>query len=379
MIINHIDDVLPHIYGRSDFIVARKDGYTVIDYVYVTPDTFDHPARVECRGLKFGVDGRILARPLHKFFNIGERPEATAENLDFSQPHIVMEKMDGSMIHPAIVNDAVVFMTRMGRTDVALKAERHLTQHLSDACGSLLDSGVTPIFEFTAPDNRIVIQYKESGLTLLAMRHTISGQYIDHGTVGRTAERMGVAAVPVHTAPRSGREFLAHARAVTGMEGFVVRFGNALMVKAKGEDYVLKHRAKESVLQEKNVLALVVRGELDDVLPLLDAADRANVERYRDDVLAGMAEAEDIISRIVECGAGVDQKTFATVLLADVIPQVRSIAFQARAGTNTRDAIVASIVKGCGSASGVDHVRTLFNATFQAANDNNKRDISSAA
>jgi RNA ligase len=350
--------------------VHHKEGYSVIDYHFALPDSFDNPYRLECRGLKFGTDGRVLARPFQKFFNVGERPDATAENLDLSRPHTVMEKLDGSMIHPAIVNDEVVFMTRMGRTDVARKAERHLTPKVAEQCRTWLECNVTPIFEFTAPDNRIVIQYPESGLTLLALRGTVTGTYAWHATTDVTAGAMGVSAVPIHEMSDDPKLFLHHARAVKGMEGFVIRFADGFMVKAKGEDYVLKHKAKESVLQEKNVLALIVRDELDDVLPLLDAVDRANVERYRKDVLAGITEAEDILARLVSCGKDADQKTFATVLLADVIPQVRSLAFQVRAGAVPRDAIIASIIKSSTSASGVDHVRPLFGAKFHAANDN---------
>jgi len=368
--IEHIDDVLPHIEGRTDFVVVQKDGYTVIDYVYTLPDTFDDPVRLECRGLKFGPDGRILARPFQKFFNVGERPEATGENLDLTQPHIVMEKLDGSMIHPAIVDGRLVFMTRMGRTDVARKAERHLSRELAYECELWLNNGVTPIFEFVAPDNRIVVPYTNSELYLLSLRFTASGTYTAHDVVGRAASAMGVKAAPVHDLPRDKNAFLAIARAVMGMEGFVIRFANGSMVKAKGEDYVLKHRAKESILQEKNVLALVIRGEIDDVLPLLEPSDRVRVERYRADVLAGIAEAEDILLRIVEAGKSADQKTFATVLLAGVLPQVRSLAFQVRAGANPRTAIVTAISKGSTSSSGVDRVRPLFGASFVASNDN---------
>lgn len=375
--IEHVDEVLPHVEGRQDFGVHHKDGYTVIDYHFALPDSFDNPYRLECRGLKFAPDGKVLARPFQKFFNVGERPEATVENLDLTRPHTVMEKMDGSMIHPAIVNDEVVFMTRMGRTDVARKAERHLTSKLAEQCRSKLEAGWTPIFEFTAPDNRIVIQYPRSSLTLLALRSTVHGYYSWQETTDISALNMGVNSVPIHHAPADPKLFMHHARSVKGMEGFVIRFTDGFMVKAKGEDYVLKHRAKESVLQEKNVLALIVRDELDDVLPLLDTPDRANVERYRKDVLAGIAETENILSRLVSCGRDADQKTFATVHLADVIPQVRSLAFQVRAGANPRDAIVSSIIKSSTSASGVDHVRPLFGATFNAANDNG--DVADAA
>jgi RNA ligase len=372
MRITHINDVLPHIEGRKDFVVARKDGYTVIDYVFAGPDTFDHPARIECRGLKFDPDGAILARPFHKFFNIGEKPETQTGVLDFDAPHVIMDKLDGSMIHPAIVDGEVVFMTRMGRTDVARKAERHLTFDLARECRGMLEADITPIFEWTAPDNRIVVRYEGSRLTLLAARHNHTGEYLPLGGLVDVAMFMGVDLVDTNdSAHTSGPEFLAYARAITGKEGFVIRFANGLMVKAKGEDYVLKHRAKESILQEKNVLALILREQLDDVLPLLEDSDRASVERYRDDVLAGVEATARTISAFVDCHRDLPQKDFAIGPAAALPPLYRPLAFTVRGIGDARSVIVASILKQCGSASGVDSVRALFGASFSlAANDN---------
>lgn len=43
--IRHISDVLPHVEGRSEFVVAEREGYTVINYVVAMADTFDmYPA-----------------------------------------------------------------------------------------------------------------------------------------------------------------------------------------------------------------------------------------------------------------------------------------------------------------------------------------------
>lgn len=361
--INHIDDVLPHLKDNPEFVVAQRPGYTVIDYQFAGPATFDHPARIECRGLKFAPDGTIIARPLHKFFNVGEKPDTQPHLLDFEQPHVIMEKMDGSMIHPAIVDGCVRFMTRMGCTDHAAKAERHLTNDIREWCFANRD--LTPIFEWTAPDNRIVVSYAESQLTLLAVRELQSGHYLSRYDLDGIALQLGVAAVPLHSA---GADFLAHARAVRGMEGFVVRFADGLWVKAKGEDYVLKHKAKESVLQEKNVLALVLRGELDDVLPLLDANDRRAVEAYRDGVLRGVGLAADRIGEFVAQGASLTQKDFATITVPAMPTGWRSMAFKVRAGTPARDAVVTSILKQCGSATGVESVRPLFGTYFH--NDN---------
>lgn len=37
----------------------------------------------------------MLARRLHKFFNINEMDETTEENIDLTQPHYILEKADG--------------------------------------------------------------------------------------------------------------------------------------------------------------------------------------------------------------------------------------------------------------------------------------------
>lgn len=229
----------------------------------------------------------------------------------------------------------------------------------------MLDAGLTPIFEFTAPDNRIVIRYDESKLSMLAVRDNLTGEYLDRRDYDDACSFMGIDIVTHHLSDwNSGQAFLDYARSVTGREGFVVRFDNGLWVKAKGEDYVLKHKAKESVLQEKNVLALILSGGLDDVLPLLDADDRAAIERYRDEVLNGIGERAQVIDRIVADGAHLDQKTFALNHMAIIDERLRPLAFQVRAGKPSVLQVQATLLKATGSQTAVDAARHLHGAQW---------------
>lgn len=364
--ITHIDDVLPSVKDRTDFVVADKGDYTVIDYVYALPDSFDDPIRRECRGIKFGRDGRILARPLNKFFNIGEREETQPAAIDFNEPHSVTEKLDGTMIHPAIIDGEVVFMTRMGRTDHALRAERHLTEHVRDMAACLLDRGFTPIYEWTAPDNRIVVRYGESALTLLAIRDIETGDYLPHEEIAESARCQRIPHV-AHHAPRhnSAADFLAYARAIQGAEGFVVRFDSGLWVKAKGEDYVLKHRAKDSIMHEKNILALVLSGGVDDVLPLLDDADADAVREYAAAVEGGVDWMAKFIDVAVEDGQHMAQKDFAVSVVAKQPEHVRPLLFQARSGKSARQAITERLAANCNSQTQVDAYRPLHGAVWR--------------
>lgn len=366
MKIEHIDEVLPHVAGRSDFVVAQRPGYTVIDYVYAAADTFEDPVRLECRGLKFGPDGKTLARPFAKFFNIGEKERTQPHLIDLTRPHTVMEKLDGSMIHPAIVDGKLVFMTRMGHTDVAKKAEALITPVLETACKiALIEMGVTPIFEYTAPNNRIIIKYERPQLHLLALRETISGAYLPVETVRPNAIRMGVEPVPfVPSYWESTQDFVAYARTIQGAEGFVIRFDDGMWLKMKGDDYVLKHRSKDQISLEKNALALILAGQVDDVMPLLTDDDRRNLEGYRDAVLAGVAETAERVAAVVASGAHLDQKQFAVEHLAALDPALRQLAFAARKGAAPADAVREAIAKRLGSQTDVDAVRPLFNATW---------------
>lgn len=368
MRIENIDQVLPSVQNRPDFVVAKRDGYTAIDYVFAGPDTFDDPVRLECRGIKFGPDGRVLARPFSKFFNIGEKEHTQPDRLNFTGTHTITEKLDGSMIHPAIVDGRVVFMTRMGRTDHAIVAERHLTPELETFCRTMLEEKLTPIFEWTAPDNRIVVRYEESALTLLAVRGTISGAYVNASALPTIAKSAGVPIVRQLSPDwKDGLSFIAFARAVTGTEGFVIRFEDGLWVKAKGDDYVTKHRAKDEISREKNALQIILGNGVDDVLPLLSREDAADLSRYQAAVLDGVATAAQKIDCIVRAGAHLDQKAFAVDHLKGEEGLVRSLAFTVRAGKPAFEAVRDTILKNTGSGSQVEHVRSLFNATWNAA------------
>ena len=50
-----------------------------------------------CRGLITNLDGRVLARPFSKFFNLNESEESKIENLPAIESEIY-EKLDGSFL-----------------------------------------------------------------------------------------------------------------------------------------------------------------------------------------------------------------------------------------------------------------------------------------
>jgi RNA ligase len=280
--IRTIDDVLPHIDGRSEFIVAEREFGTVINYVVAMADTFDMTGvddltgriRRECRGIIFDTKGKIMSRPFHKFFNVNEREETQMRLLDMSMPHVIMEKMDGSMIRPVLVNGIVRLATKMGVTDIAVEAEKLLSPDQYDWLEEVMESEITPIFEYISPTNKIVIDYAEARLVLLGARNNVSGNYFMPFT-----NRFEI--VPQYGSVKGDlSEYIARAREQQGREGDIIRFVNGHMIKIKNDWYVRIHKTKDLIRTDRNIADIIVNEQLDDVLPLLDATDLQIVRTY---------------------------------------------------------------------------------------------------
>jgi RNA ligase len=174
--IKTIDDVLPHISGREEFRVMEKEGYNVINYAVVFEETFlwdsNDPVgsaiRRECRGMIFNQDGELISRPYAKFFNIGEKEETQLNKVNLYESHIVLEKLDGSMIRPIPTAEGFNLATKAGVTEISQQAEVFISDkpHYAKFIHSMFDGKLTPIFEWVSRKNRIVVDYENDNLIL---------------------------------------------------------------------------------------------------------------------------------------------------------------------------------------------------------------------
>lgn len=312
--IRHINDVLPAIQGRDEFTVGIRDGYQFIDYNYSGSDTFDCPIRRECRGLKFDMDGKLIARPFHKFFNLHEKP-SEVPTLS-GDNHTIMEKLDGSMIHAAILGGKIVWMTRAGITDQALQAQSYVSSLGLDQpdyhglAYSMIRAGFTPIFEYTSPSNQIVIRYSDTNLTLIAARYRNTGFYMADLLLQDWAKDYDVPVVRTFDPTHNLDEFVAYAKSLTDTEGFVIRCGD-WTGKVKADAYVASHRAKSGLLWEKDVFRLVLEQKVDDVCGLLPKDEADKLDEWAATVNAGMRLTADCLWHAVQKAPRHHRKVFA--------------------------------------------------------------------
>lgn len=343
--ITHINDLLPHIVGKKEIAILKRNGYQVIDYLFVNKDTFTgSPLLLECRGIKFDMDGYIIARPFHKFFNIGERQQP--EDIDWNAGHHLTGKLDGSMIHSAVVKGHYRFMTRKGITDIANRVEEQFLRQYKEFLSVMNQVGHTCIFEYTAPDNRIVIRYEKPALTLLAARHMHSGKYMEPGMLTIVAKEHGVPIIDfTRGGPQSTPAQLALVRQAMGVEGVVIRFDDGHMLKLKADDYVMKHRVIDDMGSKKKVLALVFAKGVDDVIPILDNADALALMKFNGAVWLQVKGLVNGAWTLVQYHGHSCRKEFAEVVKDRVIPAFRGAAFATYDGKDPQPYIIKAMTK----------------------------------
>lgn len=360
-------DVMPHIAADSGIYVSDRGGYTVVDYAYMSDDTFCNDMTLECRGLKFATSGEIIARPFHKFFNLYERQSIT--EIDWARPYMVFDKLDGSMVHPCLLDGEVRFMTRGGISSQAKEAQSHASDGVMALCAAMLAKSMTPMFEYTGPDNRIVLGYDTPQLTLLAARHINTGDYLPTDQIIAEAEHYGVPIVQSIAAPGNSVEklenFYKQALSREGIEGYVICFDDGHRLKVKTSAYALRHKALSALGHEKNVLKWVLEGITDDIFPLLSAQHAQNLREYERSVRAGAAQKLVELETFYASHSKLERRDYAEAVKQTVDPRFQQVAFALMDGKEGLSGIERKLVWASHSAERLKQVRDVIGTEWE--------------
>jgi RNA ligase len=378
--ITHLDQVRAAIAGKPEFIVAEKDGgYTVVNYMVSTDTTFPpvtegtddrikNAILRECRGIIFDtLTGNILHRRLHKFFNVNEREETLIHNINFSEPHTILAKLDGSMITPVMTDAGLRWGTKMGVTDVALPVEEFVVEHpdYSTFAKLMFTNGVTPIFEWCSRKQKIVVDYPEDSLVLIALRNTKTGTYWAPDCMRRAVSQFDIPVVKEYPGTvDSMQELIKSTESLVDAEGWVVRFESGHMIKIKGEWYVKLHKAKDRIRFEKNIIDLILNEGIDDIKAFLDSADRDRVESYVEKFWSGVFATAKELDELYNSFTALDQRDFAVNFVLKQDKKYHRFLFEMRKGNKAIDVIRNELMNNCSSATEVNTVRWIHKANW---------------
>lgn len=313
------------------------------------------PLAQECRGLVLSaedgkpftsveVNGRpnydhvspgktkILAFPMKRFFNHGQ---GSAANIDWSDPKLaVLEKLDGTLciVYFDPWTDKWCVATRsVPEADLPMdngiytfrtlfeKALTETTGYEFDVFTRSLDKAYTYCFELTTPYNRIVVEYKTNGVTLLAVRGLVTLQELDfkHPIVDLLPTSLPLVQAHTYT---SVQELVDWVSSLNPMEheGVVVRDGNFNRIKVKNAAYVAYNKVRDALATSpRNMVELILTEKDDDVIPMLPEEIVKNLQAIKSGVQKTIKQHDEaylVAKAQADSTMPGDKKTFAILV-----------------------------------------------------------------
>jgi len=253
--------------SREDFDISERelDGYGKV--FLIKPCFGKHIWTSEDRHLRSllcSPDGRVISSGFGKFHNYSEHSE-----LDLiTQQQILAgnawfaEKMDGSLlIRSVLSNGKVHFRTRGSHTlgeGFKEPIEALILNKYPNLMDPTRDARYSILFEYTSPDNLIVIQYEDIKLTVLGMMDLSAdpAEFVSSPELVRQLEAdYGVPAVSFYNLKGGAEEVIEQIKGWKGREGVVVWCqlpdGKMHLTKIKASEYIRIHSLKFQLTSEK--------------------------------------------------------------------------------------------------------------------------------
>lgn len=291
--IEHVDQIRDAIKDEEFFELYDKGSFYLAKYVVsggfktIFDDTLDEDEinrrklLRECRGIMFDKSsGKVICRPMQKFFNYGEMEEP----FDVKSSHVILNKLDGSMISPFVLpHHGLVYGTKAGVSDVSKMVTSYVNsgnKKYNDFSEYLISSGYTPCFEYCSPDNQIVIMYDKPELTFLCARHMVSGEYLDINETQELCSKFNIPHVTTYGQVHDIDSFIENVRTLKNVEGFVVRFHDGFSQKFKADDYIAAHNVVTDTMAERRMFQYAFNDTIDDLYPVMPEGHKKRLEEF---------------------------------------------------------------------------------------------------
>jgi RNA ligase len=286
--------------------------FDIFFYRFATFSDFknnEHLNSLEARGIAFLGEKAFPA--FHKFFNWKENPY-TDFPIEDNESLVAQEKIDGSLIHPIVIDDRLLVKSKTSFLSEHAEAGKKLLERDDRKKRLVFDlykDGLVPLFELIGPENQVVVRYDKDDLVLLAVRNIYNGEYLPLEEVGKIAKEYKVEFAKWTEIPfRRLRNILENEK---GVEGFVA-FVNNNFVKFKTKWYLNLH-SFISEIREDVIFYAFLDDKIDDILINIDGEKRKIVEEIAEKVKHVVNEklkrALELFSEYRELGF--DRKSFA--------------------------------------------------------------------
>ena len=231
----------------------------------------------EMRGLTFvfNEDGSLFNRYvlLEKFFNLNQVPDSLYSVVKNYKIKFVNNKEDGSIASfVKLPNGKIIGKSKMGfDNDQADGINRvyKTNKEVKSLVDWSLDNNIVPVFEYVAPNNRIVLRYPSEELILLRLRDNVTGKHID---IRDHLDKVGTIRVaPFEDEIKDLDQLIELTATQVDKEGSIVtcedEMGRDFFFKLKTPWYMSLHGLlTDDLYREHIIIGYILDDKIDDIL-----------------------------------------------------------------------------------------------------------------
>jgi RNA ligase len=281
----------------------------------------------EMRGLTFifNEDGSLFNRYvlLEKFFNLNQVPESLYSVVKNYKIKFVNNKEDGSIASfVKLPNGKIVGKSKMGfDNDQADGINRvyKTNKEVKSLVDWALNNNIVPIFEYVAPNNRIVLRYPSEELILLRLRDNATGKHID---IREHLDKVGsIRVAPFEDEIQSLDQLIELNATQVDKEGSIVTCedenGRDFFFKLKTPWYCERHGLlTEDLYREHIIIGYILDDKIDDILGQVPEDEKEAHERINKIISIVKKAIADKVSEIEKSyeqfvKSGVSKKDYA--------------------------------------------------------------------
>jgi T4 RnlA family RNA ligase len=281
----------------------------------------------EMRGLTFvfNEDGSLYNRYvlLEKFFNLNQVPESLYSVVKNYKIKFVNNKEDGSIASfVKLPNGKIVGKSKMGfDNDQADGINRvyKTNKEVKSLVDWALNNNIVPVFEYVAPNNRIVLRYPSEELILLRLRDNVTGKHID---IRDHLDKVGsIRVAPFEDDVRDLDHLVELTATQVDKEGSIVtcedEHGRDFFFKLKTPWYCERHGLlTQDLYREHIIIGYILDDKIDDILGQVPEDEKEAHERINKIISIVKKAISDKVSEIEKAyeqfvKSGISKKDYA--------------------------------------------------------------------
>jgi len=255
---------------RKDLIFQNKQ-IAIYHYKQGNFEEFEKFNAWELRTLTFVKEDNKWNRFLgiHKFFELNQAPGWMEEDLIDKKVLKVSEKIDGTFVHPVLIDDKVFFKSKLrfdSHQALAVQKMYKENENLKKYVDKKLNEGKIPLFEYFSPKTQVVMDYEKERLVLIQVRDLQTGEY--DLNFEDEAKEYYIEVAPV-CEPKPLKDYLEEKNVCISKEGWVMIFEGMKFVKVKTDEYLKRHQILGDI-KENIIISKILENNLDEIKNILN-------------------------------------------------------------------------------------------------------------